>query len=166
MASTMIYIHNYIVMTGAQALTTYPAGSGPIYLDNVACSGSELTLAQCTYDSHTEDCQHVEDAGVRCARKYIILEVLIGSMFTIIIMLWVINDNHVRVTLHYSAHKMHGGQLTGNNNMLSLVTNFGYLYAMNTHPKLLMELRLIVSTIIYSCVCGGFSEATGRFQLE
>jgi hypothetical protein len=71
MASTMIYIHNYIVMTGAQALTTYPAGSGPIYLDNVACSGSELTLAQCTYDSHTEDCEHFEDAGVRCARKYI-----------------------------------------------------------------------------------------------
>lgn len=60
-------------MTGAQALTTYPAGSGPIYLDNVACSGSELTLAQCLYDTHTADCNHIEDAGVRCTRKHTLL---------------------------------------------------------------------------------------------
>ena len=48
----------------------YLAGSGPIYLDNVGCSGSELTLAQCDYDSNTADCNHNEDAGVRCARKH------------------------------------------------------------------------------------------------
>ena len=64
--STMVYI----LIIGAQALITYLAGSGPIYLDNVACSGSERTLAQCDYDSHTADCNHIEDAGVRCARKH------------------------------------------------------------------------------------------------
>ena len=79
-----------VVMTGAQALMTYPAGSGPIYLDNVACSGSELTLVQCPYNTHTGDCEHREDAGVRCIRKYIIhgyhkyyLELLIGYNLTL-----------------------------------------------------------------------------------
>ena len=55
--------------TGARASTTFPAGSGPIYLDNVACSGREARLAECTYDSHTEDCHHFEDAGVHCERE-------------------------------------------------------------------------------------------------
>ncbi len=68
MASIMIYVY-IIVMTDAQALTTYPTGSSPIYLDNVNCSGSELTLAQCTHDPDTTDCHHGEDAGVRCACK-------------------------------------------------------------------------------------------------
>ena len=59
-----------ILIIGAQSLSRYLAGSGPIYLDNVACSGSELTLAQCDYDPNTVDCNHNEDAGVRCARKH------------------------------------------------------------------------------------------------
>lgn len=66
----MTSIMVYIVITGAEALATYLAGSGPIYLDNVACTGSELTLAQCTHDTHTTDCFHHEDAGVRCPRKH------------------------------------------------------------------------------------------------
>ena len=41
-------------------------GSGAIVLDNVACTGSEERLIYCPYDSHTADCSHSEDAGVRC----------------------------------------------------------------------------------------------------
>ena len=41
-------------------------GSGPILLDNLACSGSESRLVDCTYDNNTADCSHSEDAGVRC----------------------------------------------------------------------------------------------------
>ena len=41
-------------------------GSGPILLDNLACSGLENTLVNCSYDSHTGDCYHSDDAGVRC----------------------------------------------------------------------------------------------------
>ena len=41
-------------------------GNGPIGLDDVACSGSEKTLANCSYDGNTNDCTHLEDAGVRC----------------------------------------------------------------------------------------------------
>jgi len=38
----------------------------PILLDDLACSGSELQLIYCSYDSITTDCSHSEDAGVRC----------------------------------------------------------------------------------------------------
>ena len=44
-------------------------GSGPILLDNVACTGSELTLANCSNlgVGVTRSCYHSEDAGVRCS---------------------------------------------------------------------------------------------------
>ena len=35
-------------------------------LDDVNCLGSESQLISCSYDSHTADCSHAEDAGVRC----------------------------------------------------------------------------------------------------
>ncbi len=41
-------------------------GIGPIYLDNVGCTGSEGRVVDCIYDSHTLDCGHDEDIGVRC----------------------------------------------------------------------------------------------------
>ena len=43
-------------------------GSGLILLDNVACTGSELTLANCSHlgIGITRSCSHSEDAGVRC----------------------------------------------------------------------------------------------------
>lgn len=44
----------------------YGQGSGPILIDDIACSGTETSLQSCTYDSNTGDCSHVEDAGVRC----------------------------------------------------------------------------------------------------
>ena len=44
-------------------------GSGPIFVDNAACFGDELRLISCTYDSHTSDCTHAEDAGLRCSGR-------------------------------------------------------------------------------------------------
>jgi len=38
----------------------------PILLDDVACTGSESSLVECTYDSNTTDCSHSQDAGTRC----------------------------------------------------------------------------------------------------
>ena len=45
----------------------FGAGTGPIYLDDVACRGSEGRLTDCPRNS-TVTCMngHSEDAGVRC----------------------------------------------------------------------------------------------------
>ncbi|XP_025101795.1 uncharacterized protein LOC112568406 isoform X40 [Pomacea canaliculata] len=51
----------------AVAAAFYGQGTGPINLDNVNCTGSETTLANCTANSWTtHDCNHGEDAGVKC----------------------------------------------------------------------------------------------------
>ena len=44
----------------------FGAGTGPIHLDDVRCTGSEAALINCTYDPSTVDCSHREDAGVLC----------------------------------------------------------------------------------------------------
>merc|ERR1719334_37385 len=43
-------------------------GSGPILMDNVACSGDELNIGQCRHRGfNIHNCNHDEDAGVVCS---------------------------------------------------------------------------------------------------
>ena len=54
---------------GAVAYTNayFNAGTGPIYLDDVECSGTETSFLSCVSSpvlSH--NCQHSDDAGVSC----------------------------------------------------------------------------------------------------
>ena len=42
-------------------------GEGAIYLDELACNGSEYRLVDCAYDGDASDCRHYEDAGVLCS---------------------------------------------------------------------------------------------------
>ena len=46
-------------------------GSGPILLDDVTCTGFELTLASCSHlgIGITRSCSHSEDVGVRCRQQ-------------------------------------------------------------------------------------------------
>uniref|UniRef100_A0A3P9CH73 SRCR domain-containing protein n=1 Tax=Maylandia zebra TaxID=106582 RepID=A0A3P9CH73_9CICH len=45
-------------------------GSGPVWLDNVACSGQESALTHCSHDGFGENnCGHDEDASVICLGK-------------------------------------------------------------------------------------------------
>ena len=45
-------------------------GQGPIYLDNVRCTGLELELALCpNLGFGTHNCRHREDAGVSCTSE-------------------------------------------------------------------------------------------------
>ena len=47
---------------------TFGEGSGPIWLDQITCSGSESNLTQCR-SSHrlSNSCSHSRDAGVICS---------------------------------------------------------------------------------------------------
>lgn len=51
-----------------KALFNVGAGSGDIWLDNVACLGTELTLWNCNKNNWgSHNCNHNEDAGVDCS---------------------------------------------------------------------------------------------------
>ena len=60
----------------------FGSSSGAIYLDSVVCNGSEGTLLQCTASPiGVHNCDHSEDAGVRCGG--IIITVIIAFLLLI-----------------------------------------------------------------------------------
>ena len=63
----MIYKHKLAV---PREYSAKPArNSKPIFIKNVACSGTELTLMDCSYDSDTSEDDHSKDVGVQCQQR-------------------------------------------------------------------------------------------------
>ena len=65
----------FILIFYSSAYTYYNSayfgqGTGPIWLDDLSCSGSELTLLQCSHNGlGNHNCGHGEDASVRCSES-------------------------------------------------------------------------------------------------
>ena len=73
----MSLIFCVILMQTGQALSNayFGEGSGPIFLDNVACSGTESTLLSCNSSQiGSHFCEHKDDVGMRCSGMHYILE--------------------------------------------------------------------------------------------
>ena len=61
---------DYAMATSAPGQAAFGPGSGPIWYDDVDCSGTEMNLTQCLHTAlGTHNCSHDEDAGVVCASK-------------------------------------------------------------------------------------------------
>ncbi len=61
----------YDSATDAFSNAYFGQGTGPIYLDDVTCFGSETSLDQCFASEFGQhNCHHFEDAGVRCYGEY------------------------------------------------------------------------------------------------
>lgn len=66
-----VIIHLFLCLFSGIAKAWHQAhfgeGSGPILLDEVRCTGNELSIEQCPKSSWGEhNCGHKEDAGVSC----------------------------------------------------------------------------------------------------
>ena len=51
------------------------SGSGPIFLDNVGCTGHERSLLNCVHNGiGIHNCRHTDDVGVRCGGMLLNIE--------------------------------------------------------------------------------------------
>lgn len=65
----------YLGLTVYQrASTIFGQGSGPIFLANIRCSGSEMSLLDCPRTVFVGiECTHSRDVGVKCQRKNVVM---------------------------------------------------------------------------------------------
>ena len=74
----------FCLVVQARWAAYYGEGSGPIVMDNVACSGNEQNLLSCSYDHNANEDTHAEDAGLQCfLNSEMIIQVIITNLYCI-----------------------------------------------------------------------------------
>ena len=64
----------YSVAIRKSSNAEFGRGSGPIWLDDVRCTGEEESILECPHAGWgQENCHHGEDAGVECSCKYSVI---------------------------------------------------------------------------------------------
>ena len=62
------FTHNICLTAGEYSTSTLKSTlSAPIFMDNVACQGSEAKLIDCTYHTDTSEDKHSDDIWVKCS---------------------------------------------------------------------------------------------------
>ena len=86
----------FIYNTGAVAFrdAQFGPGIGPIFLENLICSGSETTLLDCRHSTPLglSTCAHSQDAGVRCVGKAPAKMILSMFYFVMILVIIIFSD--------------------------------------------------------------------------
>ena len=88
-------IRTFIADAVAYSNARYGQGTGPIWLDNLACTGAEYNLTNCSYDADTSDCRHFEDAGVLCntTRMFVYVHVIQMANLRLNVLVMKANEN-------------------------------------------------------------------------
>ena len=71
--------------TGYSCCAAYGQGTGPIWLDNVACTGTEASLYNCPHVGFgVHNCEHDKDVGVACEIQGIYSEIVVSLQLLIL----------------------------------------------------------------------------------
>ena len=71
----------------AYSYSYFGGGTGGVYLDNLHCTGSESRLIDCRHNGiGVHDCDHTDDAGVRCECMKLNLVFSLPVCFTFVIL--------------------------------------------------------------------------------
>ena len=134
------------VLAGATAYSSayFGRGTGGIYLDNLGCRGNELRLINCYHSViGVHNCDHSDDAGLRCQRKTKEIDFKITVLCNVLISLQPVNRTS------YVRHFAEGKRLLHITTLAGWLSAFIYQFGFNIWDKLVCLSQLTVVQLCY-----------------